>query len=403
MPDVPACKAGHQALSALVRIETHLIVKFSTAQSVFDSLIPHGLQADSILVVRAKNLVIASLMAMTLLPGYGLLLLWLGHKTAAYAEFGFAILAACIPFLLKASGSQVLAREIFFSSLMVVVLWVSYLTGGLYSPVLHWLIVLPILATLIGGMQDGLIWSGISMIGVAGMFYLELFQVPLGPNPIVEKWIFESASIMGLVATIVTFCLLFERTNRRALDKLNQALRLIEGFATRDELTGIYNRRHMLQAIEEAKNRAERHALAFCLCMIDVDHFKAVNDTFGHIAGDQILKRLAATIQGEIRKNDCFGRYGGEEFLLLLEGANADAAVAHAERVRRRIEATRFPEIHSDHKITVSIGIAEYHPSEDIQETLNRADMALYAAKREGRNRVATAKNRHSWPVIHEF
>ncbi|MAM89757.1 MAG: hypothetical protein CME36_20855 [unclassified Hahellaceae] len=175
---------------------------------------------------------------------------------------------------------------------------------------------------------------------------------------------------------------------RVATTELAEALEKIGELASRDSLTGVFNRRHLLDVLSKEANRRKRSTGPFSLCIMDVDHFKKVNDEFGHKAGDDVLREVALVTSRDLRGIDCFGRYGGEEFLLILPQTPLEGARIKAERVRQGIENLRFPDIGPDFRITVSIGLAEHRDSEDVDATIHRADMALYRAKHEGRNRT---------------
>lgn len=166
----------------------------------------------------------------------------------------------------------------------------------------------------------------------------------------------------------------------------------IREMAIRDELTGLYNRRHVRELLEHEKNRSLRGGDIFCLAMLDIDHFKNVNDTYGHHAGDAVLKAVATTIKTTMRNTEFCGRYGGEEFLIILPQTDIKGAFIGAERVRTNIENTLFPDIGPDFKITVSIGLSEYKMEKDMDDVIARADEALYRAKKGGRNRVEFAQ-----------
>jgi len=173
--------------------------------------------------------------------------------------------------------------------------------------------------------------------------------------------------------------------------ELETALARIEELAMRDELTGVFNRRFLMETIRNEKLRCERNGSAFSICILDADLFKEVNDRHGHLAGDQILQAIAKTAQGAMRQSDFFGRYGGEEFVMVLTGTLVEGAMITAERVRTRIEALRFPAIDPGLHVTVSIGIAESRFFEETALTFKRADEALYRAKQAGRNRSVIA------------
>ncbi len=167
----------------------------------------------------------------------------------------------------------------------------------------------------------------------------------------------------------------------------------IEALLERDDLTGVGNRRFLTHMLEQEKSRAHRSGTIFCVAMLDLDYFKKVNDTYGHAAGDQILKVFAQVAQQGLRKIDYFGRYGGEEFMLIMSDTHLEGAKATAERLRANVESVRFNDVDPKLVQTVSIGIAEYQPEEPIEHVQLRADKAMYKAKSRGRNRVEIDSN----------
>jgi diguanylate cyclase (GGDEF)-like protein len=175
-------------------------------------------------------------------------------------------------------------------------------------------------------------------------------------------------------------------------DKLRHSLRTIQQMAIHDELTGVFNRHHLNELLETEKARCTRSGEDFSICILDVDYFKRVNDTLGHLAGDRVLKHFAAQVKNSLRTIDSFGRFGGEEFLLVMPRTNIEQARLCAERIRRMTEELIFPEFDRGFSITSSFGIAQYRIGEDLKEMLNRADAALYKAKNAGRNRVESAE-----------
>ena len=162
----------------------------------------------------------------------------------------------------------------------------------------------------------------------------------------------------------------------------------IEDRARRDELTGIYNRRALIAAMNDSKQRADRTGEPFSICVIDIDLFKRYNDEFDHLTGDGVLRTFARTVQDSLRTTDFFGRYGGEEFVQIMPQTALAGAVADAERLRERIRTLDVPVARNVGPFTVSIGVAQYAPNETIEETFARADRALYKAKQLGRDRV---------------
>jgi diguanylate cyclase (GGDEF)-like protein len=162
----------------------------------------------------------------------------------------------------------------------------------------------------------------------------------------------------------------------------------IEERARHDELTGIYNRRALIAAMHDAKQRADTTGEPFSICVIDIDLFKRYNDEFDHLTGDQVLRTFARTVQDGLRTTDFFGRFGGEEFVQILPQTVLAGAISDAERLRQRIRTLKVPVSRDVGPFTVSIGVAQYVPNETIDETFARADRALYKAKQLGRDRV---------------
>jgi diguanylate cyclase (GGDEF)-like protein len=170
--------------------------------------------------------------------------------------------------------------------------------------------------------------------------------------------------------------------------KLKSALERIEQLAIHDELTGSYNRHYLMESLRQEKARFDRGGAKFAVCLFDLDRFKEVNDSFGHAAGDAVLKHFAAIAAKTIRQTDVFGRYGGEEFLLALPQSSLEAARLSAERIRGDLERSACAALPAGQPITVSVGVAAIAVGEDLLALLARADKGLYEGKAAGRNRV---------------
>jgi diguanylate cyclase (GGDEF)-like protein len=175
-------------------------------------------------------------------------------------------------------------------------------------------------------------------------------------------------------------------------NQLAESFERIQELASQDELTGALNRRSLMQALADERERSKRTGLPFCIALLDLDHFKSVNDRFGHLMGDAVLKEFCALATAGIRVTDRLARYGGEEFILLLAPATpADVAIIATERVRLAVEAHDWERLAPGLKVTVSAGVAEFTANESVEQMIGRADAALYAAKRGGRNRTHVA------------
>ena len=163
----------------------------------------------------------------------------------------------------------------------------------------------------------------------------------------------------------------------------------LERLAVTDQLTGLYNRLRLDHTLEEEHSRNMRYGANFCVLLLDVDEFKAVNDTYGHQTGDEVLIGIAKTLQEGIREVDVAGRWGGEEFLIICRETSQDGALILAEKLRAAIHGRKFDKVG---KMSASFGVAQFRAGEVLTETIDRADAALYRAKQGGRNRVESGE-----------
>ncbi len=163
--------------------------------------------------------------------------------------------------------------------------------------------------------------------------------------------------------------------------------RKLEKLAITDDLTGLFNRRQAMLRLEEQWSMSDRYRRPLAVAMVDIDHFKKINDTFGHDAGDIILRGIAASLKECVRTTDAVARIGGEEFLLILPYQTTEEAIVCAERCRRAVAAARFQFGGCDASVTISLGLASRRADmPQCADLLKEADQALYAAKEAGRN-----------------
>lgn len=172
--------------------------------------------------------------------------------------------------------------------------------------------------------------------------------------------------------------------------ELEASNRELERIANTDRLTGILNRRALERLITDEVKRGQRYHRPFSLLFFDLDHFKLVNDRYGHDAGDRVLKRITLEVEEMLRENDRLGRWGGEEFLILCSETGCEQAMALAERIRRRVEQLDFGEMGG---LTLSVGIGCLAPGQSAAELVAQADQAMYRAKRLGRNQIVLASH----------
>jgi diguanylate cyclase (GGDEF)-like protein len=176
--------------------------------------------------------------------------------------------------------------------------------------------------------------------------------------------------------------------------RYSEASEMLRLKASMDSLTGLHNRAEILRVLERELNRMHRHGYTMSVLMIDVDHFKRINDQHGHPAGDEVLRHIGSILQNTMRSYDDIGRYGGEEFIAVLPETNLNQAIAAAERIRACVEQAEVRYNKLQFKLTISVGAVTSFGAEDTPTGLiERADMALYAAKQAGRNCVCAFPN----------
>lgn len=181
----------------------------------------------------------------------------------------------------------------------------------------------------------------------------------------------------------------FSESFNQMVVQLEESRYKLEVLSRTDPLTGVNNRGYFMELLSGEVERSSRHDRHFSLLMFDLDHFKQVNDRFGHAAGDEALHMFVQTIQdSNLRQNDFWGRLGGEEFALVLPETNLTAALVAAERIRALLESQRIQCSSNSFSITVSIGVSSFRPGDTEEALLHRADQAMYRAKETGRNRV---------------
>jgi diguanylate cyclase len=240
--------------------------------------------------------------------------------------------------------------------------------------------------------QTAIVWTA-TAVGLAGLFLLtdKPISLPHGSYP--ER--FATMSVFILTIGRCMFLGMFSSSLRQSLyksgQKLKEAYKRIEELAELDELTGSFNRRSIMRTLDDEIARAHRINAPCSIALIDLDWFKRINDAYGHPTGDEVLRTFAITMFANIRNIDKFGRYGGEEFLLVLPDTPNDVAARILDRLRAIIADLDWSAFSSGMKVTISAGIATLADDENPDTLLARADSALYAAKARGRNRIASA------------
>ena len=196
---------------------------------------------------------------------------------------------------------------------------------------------------------------------------------------------FDNVVFNRIIATVVLYSVSF------LLYRNSMSESVLKRLATTDPLTGAFNRRHFMELMLREQRRAERYDAVYSVLMIDIDHFKRVNDTYGHQVGDQAIQAMSAACQKALRPTDLLARYGGEEFIITLTHTDQPGAAKVAERLREAVSEIELQTEQGILKFTISIGVSTFFKRSLLEEIIGRADQALYQAKTSGRNRVCLA------------
>ncbi len=256
-------------------------------------------------------------------------------------------------------------------------------TGGSDNTGPLWLFVLPGLAFYVFGLFKGTIFVAVLMILVCYILFI--------PGNSLLQTQYTLAFVQRFSGAMFSVCLIayiYEYSREDGRKELLNLSRKLDQLSRRDELTGLSNRRDMFDRLRYELHRFERSGKAFSVLIADIDHFKSINDTYGHECGDEFLKEIAKVMRVNIQKRDAVARWGGEEFLIFLPETSGADAEKTAERLRRAVADLAMSYNDSTISTTTSIGLAEYTPGQSLNELINTADKFLYLAKREGRNRV---------------
>ena len=248
---------------------------------------------------------------------------------------------------------------------------------------------------------------GAFRLGWRGFFGISVFTLAcylgalilLQHNQTIERWDAQIEVLVGLTFLIAMlgYSILgreFSRLREMLIDSNHQlrlALIKIEELAIRDELTGLYNRRYLENALEKQSAQANRDATPFVLAFIDLDHFKVINDEHGHPVGDQVLVEFSELLQQSVREVDTVSRFGGEEFVILASGVGIESANVLFERILQKVAVTPFA--NNKVALTISIGLTQYREAEEAAKLIQRADKLLYRAKALGRNQIVKASD----------
>lgn len=285
--------------------------------------------------------------------------------------------------LKKTQNYKLPSRGILFS-LSALMLYLVY-SGGVDNTGPLWIYLLPSVALFLGGLLSGLIGIFIFIICCAFlMFYQDGSLLATEYSQTFKLRLIYSF----LTVTFLSYC--YEYSRKLSYQNIHELSEKFEKLAKYDPLTGLSNRRDMHEKIQTEYSRLSRSHNPACLLLCDIDHFKLINDTYGHEAGDKVLKDLSHHFKTMTRQQDIVARWGGEEFLFLLPDTNLHNAKQAAENIRAKIEKIPFIAADQTIFITLSIGVANLAEQRSITDSIAKADKYLYMAKQNGRNQVSS-------------
>lgn len=256
-------------------------------------------------------------------------------------------------------------------------------------------VTLPILSVVLMFGMFGLSMRQVALVAVyalvlfgAAAAYTRRYGTTAEPAELFAAYVFMLFIVLSATTFLTWRLQQMSAHMRKQKNQLALALDQIQKIATRDELTGVANRRFMLEKMREEVERAQRASSPLLLAMLDIDHFKRINDVYGHQVGDRALQAFSSVVQNNLRASDTLARWGGEEFVVLLTDTDASVGNICLERVRAKVAEIEVPAGDDRVTMTVSIGVTPYRHGETIEKTLLRADAALYDAKAQGRNQI---------------
>lgn len=266
------------------------------------------------------------------------------------------------------------------SSLMMLMVYLVY-SGGNNNTGPLWIYLVPPVALFFGGLIKGSIQLAIFILITSFLLFYNQGELLIS----VYSYEFKSRLIYSFITVSGLFAF-YEYTRQYSFRRFKEMSDTFEKQAMQDPLTGILNRRGMYEKLKQEFSRSKRAKSVVTVMMCDIDHFKSINDQFGHSTGDEIIQSFASNFVSALRKQDVVARWGGEEYLFLLPDTKGEDALLLAEKLRKRIEGMKFTHENKDFVATVSIGVHQVTEEDSINQAISKADKCLYQAKVAGRN-----------------
>lgn len=308
-----------------------------------------------------------------------------GHHFHGYILYLFALITVVNLANYHFNRNKRFYQNSFISMVGVLFLYLTA-SGGESNTGPLWFYVFPPLGFYIFGIKRGIALSVSAMLAV-----LVIFSFPQLPFVTTQYDADFKIRFLASLSFVTIFAYILDDARRTAKNELIDMATLYEYAARTDELTSLSNRRDMKECLDKEFYRHQRSNSYFSIIIMDIDHFKRVNDTYGHDAGDAVLKEFSTLLKGLSRKIDVVSRWGGEEFLMLLPDTSMLQALTLAERLRLAVEEHNFSYKFQAIPLTMSAGVCAVSQQENVNRILKQADINLYEAKTKGRNRIEPA------------
>lgn len=307
------------------------------------------------------------------------------YAIVAMDGLGFLVSLLLMLYIRKQEKATVVYMVI--SSFYILFCCITTILGRTEISIFFWSFVLPIACLPLLGDKKGMIASM--------LFFCMGLILMVAPEQIMHSKPYSSHVVIRycIIYIVITLGSYYYESSQQMLIKyIQQEKDKYEHASKHDALTGLSNRTDIMEKMEDEQERCLRKGRPFTLIMCDIDHFKRINDNFGHDSGDYVLKMLAILFKDQVRGIDCPSRWGGEEFLIMLVETDLDGGQKVAERIRKRIENTVFKYKDTEIPVTMTFGLSMYQGTNDnMEDCIKRADNALYEGKNQGRNRVIVA------------
>lgn len=332
-----------------------------------------------------KQILISSLFSLissVLLTIYGIDGLRTGKTLLAAIVLIFAAVDFINYFFLRRTGNYQISSMVIVVLMMILCVYLLC-SGGNNNTGPLWFFLLPTLIFYILGLRRGLII-------VSSLFTLMMYILYVPDNFLLQV-VYSSVfthRFAGAMFSVSVLAFVYEYTREESRKELLNLSCKLDQLSRKDELTGLSNRRDILEQLRNELNRFERSGHSFSVLIADIDHFKVINDTYGHECGDYVLQQIAVTFAQNTQKRDVVARWGGEEYLIFLPETDGKKAAKTAERLRQAIEDLSLTYETTTLAVTTSIGIAEYYTGQTVSQLINEADTFLYQAKNMGRNMI---------------